>query len=57
MLISRDGVVFALATIDASSEGIHQIMWMMNPAKLAAISRSSPESSEGHSSDASFRSQ
>jgi RNA polymerase sigma-70 factor, ECF subfamily len=57
VLISRDGVVFALATIDASSEGIHQIMWMMNPAKLAAISQSSPESNEGHTSDASFRSQ
>ncbi|WP_213806715.1 RNA polymerase sigma-70 factor [Granulicella sp. dw_53] len=38
VLLSRDGVVFTLATVDASPEGIDQILWMMNPAKLAAIS-------------------
>jgi RNA polymerase sigma-70 factor (TIGR02957 family) len=36
-LISRDDVVIALATIDASAEGIDQILWMMNPTKLAAL--------------------
>jgi RNA polymerase sigma-70 factor (ECF subfamily) len=38
VLISRDGAVVALATIDASAQGIDQILWVMNPAKLAAIS-------------------
>jgi RNA polymerase sigma-70 factor (TIGR02957 family) len=38
VLISRDGAVLALATIDASAQGIDQILWVMNPAKLAAIS-------------------
>lgn len=36
-LIVRDGMVLALATIDASAEGIDQILWMMNPTKLAAL--------------------
>jgi RNA polymerase sigma-70 factor (ECF subfamily) len=39
VLMSRDGVPVALATIDASAEGIDQIMWIMRPSKLAAISR------------------
>ena len=38
LLMSRDGVVNGLATIDASDEGIFQILWMMRPSKLAAIS-------------------
>lgn len=37
VLMSRDGVPVALATIDASAEGIDQIMWIMRPSKLAAI--------------------
>jgi hypothetical protein len=28
----------AFATIDASAKGIEQIMWIMRPSKLAAIS-------------------
>jgi RNA polymerase sigma-70 factor, ECF subfamily len=40
VLLSRDGIPIALATIDASAEGIDQIMWIMRPSKLAAISRS-----------------
>ena len=40
VLMSRDGVPVALATIDASAQGINQIMWIMRPSKLAAISRS-----------------
>jgi Sigma-70, region 4 len=39
VLVSRDGVPFAL-TIDASTQGIDQIMWILRPSKLAAISRS-----------------
>jgi hypothetical protein len=37
VLMSRDGVPVALATIDASAEGIDQIMWIMRPSKLVAI--------------------
>ena len=40
-LILREGKVVALATIDASERGIHQIMWLMRPSKLAALSRQS----------------
>ncbi|HEY4356897.1 MAG TPA: RNA polymerase sigma-70 factor [Acidobacteriaceae bacterium] len=40
-LFVRDGVAFASATIDASPEGIYQILWMLNPAKLGALSQSS----------------
>jgi len=38
VLISRDGIPAALGTIDASAEGIDQIMWIMRPSKLASIS-------------------
>ncbi len=40
VLIVRDGVIIALVTIVASPQGIGQILWVMNPAKLAVISRS-----------------
>lgn len=40
----RDGVVGGLVTITASAEGIDQVMWMMRPSKLAAISPSRHES-------------
>jgi hypothetical protein len=40
VLISRDGAVVTLATIDASAHGIAQILWMMRPSKLSAISSS-----------------
>jgi RNA polymerase sigma-70 factor (ECF subfamily) len=40
VLMSRDGVPVALATIDASAQGINQIMWIMRPSELAAISKS-----------------
>jgi RNA polymerase sigma-70 factor (TIGR02957 family) len=40
VLLLRDGSVAALATIDASVEGIDQILWLMRPSKLAAVSRS-----------------
>jgi RNA polymerase sigma factor (sigma-70 family) len=38
ILISRDGEAVGLVTTDASEQGIHQIMWIMRPSKLAAIS-------------------
>jgi RNA polymerase sigma-70 factor (TIGR02957 family) len=38
-LLARDGTAIAVATIDASAEGIHQIFWMMRPSKLTAISK------------------
>jgi len=40
VLIMRDGAIVALATVEASAEGIGQIMWVMNPAKLVAMTRS-----------------
>lgn len=39
-LILRNGNVVSLATIDVSERGIHQIMWLMRPSKLAALSKS-----------------
>ena len=38
VLLSRYGVAVALATIDASTQGIDRIMWVMRPSKLTAIS-------------------
>jgi RNA polymerase sigma-70 factor, ECF subfamily len=40
VLVSRDGVAVAVMTIDASAQGIDQIMWFLRPSKLAAISKS-----------------
>jgi RNA polymerase sigma-70 factor (ECF subfamily) len=40
VLILRDRVPIGL-TIDASAQGINEIMWFLRPSKLAAISRSS----------------
>jgi RNA polymerase sigma-70 factor (ECF subfamily) len=37
VLLSRGGIPVTLAAIDASAEGIDQIMWIMRPSKLAAI--------------------
>jgi RNA polymerase sigma-70 factor (ECF subfamily) len=39
VLILRDGVPIGL-TIDASAQGVHEIMWFLRPSKLAAITRS-----------------
>jgi hypothetical protein len=38
--MSRYGVPVALATIDATAQVINQIMWIMRPSKLVAISKS-----------------
>jgi RNA polymerase sigma-70 factor (ECF subfamily) len=40
VLIARDGVTIVLVTVDVLPQGIGQIMWVMNPAKLTAISKS-----------------
>ncbi|MGA2422329.1 MAG: sigma factor-like helix-turn-helix DNA-binding protein [Candidatus Acidiferrum sp.] len=42
VLISRDGIPVTLATVNASAQGIDQILWIMRPSKLTAISRSRP---------------
>jgi RNA polymerase sigma-70 factor (TIGR02957 family) len=47
VLISREGLVVALVTIGASAQGIDQIMWMMRPSKLAAISLASQRLTQG----------
>jgi RNA polymerase sigma-70 factor (TIGR02957 family) len=39
ILISREGASVGLVTTDVSEEGVHQIMWLMRPSKLAAISK------------------
>ena len=46
VLLARGDVMIALFTVDASPQGITQILWVMNPAKLAAIARSLPASSQ-----------
>lgn len=38
VLLRRDGEVFAVLTVNASEEGIDQVLWMMNPARLTAVS-------------------
>jgi len=36
----RDGTPVVLVTVNASAEGIDQILWIMRPSKLAAVSAS-----------------
>ncbi|MEO8659241.1 MAG: hypothetical protein ABI693_12270, partial [Bryobacteraceae bacterium] len=48
MLMSRAGEIVALATIDASEEGIEQIMWIMRPSKLAGIGVTRQDASLTH---------
>jgi RNA polymerase sigma-70 factor (ECF subfamily) len=48
VLVSRDGVPVALTTIDASAQGIDQIVWILRPSKLAAISKSGQRLSDGY---------
>lgn len=43
VLISRNGIAVALATIDASAQGIDQIMWILRPSKLGAVSAAQPK--------------
>ncbi|MFG2004221.1 sigma-70 family RNA polymerase sigma factor [Spirillospora sp. NPDC048911] len=47
LLVPRGRADFALLTIEASPEGIHQLMWIINPAKLDAFALpSSPDRRE-----------
>jgi RNA polymerase sigma-70 factor (TIGR02957 family) len=48
VLVSRDDVPVALTTINASAQGIDQIMWFLRPSKLTAVSKSGQDLSEGH---------
>ncbi|WP_242884197.1 RNA polymerase sigma factor SigJ [Actinomadura litoris] len=40
VLLSRDGTDLLLVTSSVSDEGIYELLWVMNPAKLAAFARS-----------------
>ncbi|MBB2748402.1 UNVERIFIED_ORG: RNA polymerase sigma-70 factor (ECF subfamily) [Microbispora rosea subsp. rosea] len=40
-LLRHDGELFTVLTVNASDEGIDQVLWMMNPAKIAALSTAS----------------
>jgi len=42
----HDGVPFGL-TVDASAQGINEIMWFLRPSKLAAVSKSVQRVGEG----------
>ena len=48
VLVSRDGLPVALTTIDASEQGIDQIVWILRPSKLGGITKSGQRVSEGH---------
>ena len=37
VVLSRDGADFTVVTASASAEGIDQLLWMMNPEKLAGV--------------------
>ncbi|WP_310742125.1 RNA polymerase sigma-70 factor [Microbispora sp. H13382] len=37
-LLHRDGELFTVLTVNASDEGIDQVLWLMNPTKIAALS-------------------
>jgi RNA polymerase sigma-70 factor (TIGR02957 family) len=43
ILMSRDGIPVALVVIDASAQGIDQIMWIMRPSKLGRIQVARPK--------------
>ena len=36
-MLERDGVLFAVCTVIASDDGIDEVLWMMNPAKITAV--------------------
>jgi RNA polymerase sigma-70 factor (ECF subfamily) len=38
-VLSRGGEVVAVLTLDATDDGIEQLLWMMNPEKIAAFGR------------------
>lgn len=38
VLLSKEGATFAVVTVVAGAQGIDQVLWMMNPHKLSAVS-------------------
>lgn len=42
VMIGRDGMPGTLATIEASEDGVNQILWFMRPSKLATLSPPRP---------------
>ncbi|NJP29922.1 RNA polymerase sigma-70 factor [Microbispora sp. SCL1-1] len=40
-LLRHDGELFTVLTVNASEEGIDQVLWLMNPAKIAPLSAAS----------------
>jgi hypothetical protein len=36
-VLRRDGELLGVVTVNASSAGIDQVLWMMNPGKIAAM--------------------
>lgn len=36
-LLFRDGMVFTVLTVNASAQGIDQVLWMMNPTKITRV--------------------
>ncbi|PZG07031.1 RNA polymerase subunit sigma-24 [Nonomuraea aridisoli] len=38
-LLSRDGQVFAVVTVNASERGIDEVLWVLNPVKMTGVSR------------------
>jgi RNA polymerase sigma-70 factor (ECF subfamily) len=37
-VLRREGTTLAVVTVNASTEGIDQVLWMMNPEKITAVS-------------------
>jgi RNA polymerase sigma-70 factor (TIGR02957 family) len=37
-VLRRDGTLYGLLTVSASADGIDQVLWMVNPDKIAAVS-------------------
>ena len=36
-VLRRDGTLFGILTVTASTDGIEQLLWMVNPAKITAV--------------------
>jgi RNA polymerase sigma factor (sigma-70 family) len=36
-VLSRDGTVYGVLAVSATTEGIDQVLWMLNPEKIAAV--------------------
>jgi RNA polymerase sigma-70 factor (ECF subfamily) len=37
VMLSKDGTTFAVITLVIGAQGIDQVLWMMNPHKLGAV--------------------